>query len=205
MPPSALYFAFLLTSLALIAFPGPNVAVIVSTSMAHGRRAGLVTVAGTSSAMALQLALAVGGTSAILAASAGWFAWLRWLGATYLLYLGLRAWYAPVRQAAGAGPASPASRAFFARGVLISLTNPKTLLFFGAFLPQFVTVERPLMPQLATLAVTFLTLAVALDSLWALLAHRFGALLSGWGRWPKRIEGGLLMGAGLGLAIARKS
>ena len=203
MVPASLYLAFLLTSLALIAFPGPNVALIVSTSMAHGRRAGLVTVAGTSSAMALQLALAVSGMSAILAASAGWFSWLRWLGAAYLVYLGVRAWRAPVQQARGAGPVAPPSRAFFTRGVLVSLTNPKTLLFFGAFLPQFVRADRPLMPQLAMLAATFLALAIALDGSWALLAHRAAGMVYRWRRWPNRVQGALLIGAGL--SLARKS
>jgi threonine/homoserine/homoserine lactone efflux protein len=203
MVPLPLYFTFLVTSLALIAFPGPNVALIVSTSMAHGRRAGLVTVAGTSSAMALQLAVTVSGMSAILAASAAWFSSIRWLGVAYLIYLGLRAWRAPVRHQAETTP--PASLAVFVRGILISLTNPKTLFFFGAFLPQFVSTERAVLPQLMQLALTFLALAIALDSSWALVAHRAGLILSGSRRWHNRLQGGLLIGAGLSLAIVRKS
>jgi threonine/homoserine/homoserine lactone efflux protein len=174
MVPFALYFAFLLTSVALIAFPGPNVALIVSTSMAYGRRVGLVTVAGTSSAMALQLALTVTGMSALLVACAPWFSWLRWAGAAYLVYLGVRAWRVPLLKGAESVPEPPASALVFARGVLISLTNPKTLLFFGAFLPQFVSAERPLAPQLATLALSFLALAIVLDCSWALAQSRAG-------------------------------
>lgn len=204
MVPAPLYLAFLLTSLALIAFPGPNVALTISTSMTHGRRAGLVTVAGTSSAMALQLALTVTGMSAILAASASWFSWLRWAGAVYLAYLGVRAWRAASFKGTYSAP-SPPSVTVFTRGVLVSLTNPKTLLFFGAFLPQFVSAERPPLTQLAILAVSFLALAIVLDSAWALLAHRAAAVLAGRGRWPNRVQGGLLIGAGLGLALARKN
>jgi len=205
MVPLPLYFAFVFTSLGLIAFPGPNVALIVSTSMAHGRRAGLVTVAGTSSAMALQLAVTVSGMSAILAASAGWLSWLRWLGAAYLISLGVRAWRSPVRRGTETAVSPPASLVVFMRGVFISLINPKTLFFFGAFLPQFVSTERDVVPQLIQLALTFFALAVALDSSWALLAHRAGAILSRGRRWHNRLQGGLLIGAGLTLAIARKS
>jgi threonine/homoserine/homoserine lactone efflux protein len=82
--------------------------------------------------MALQLALTVTGMSAILAASASWFSWLRWAGAVYLVYLGVRAWRAAPLKGTQSAPAPP-SVTVFTRGVLISLTNPKTLLFFGAF------------------------------------------------------------------------
>ena len=199
-----LYVSFVLVSLALIAFPGPNVALIVSTSIAHGRRAGLMTVAGTSTAMAVQLVLTVAGTSALLAAASAWFSWLRWVGVIYLIYLGVRAWRAPARDAT-AHRYSPGSRTIFTRGVLVSLTNPKTLLFFGAFLPQFVSTERAALQQLVILASTFLVLAVALDSSWALLAHRASAVLSRRGALRNRLEGGLLIGAGLGLAAARET
>ena len=204
MVPAPLYFAFVLTSLALIAFPGPNVALIISISMTHGRRAGLATVAGTSSAMALQLALTVTGMSAILAASASWFSWLRWAGAVYLVYLGVRAWRAAPLKGTQSAPAPP-SVTVFTRGVLISLTNPKTLLFFGAFLPQFVSAERPPLTQLTMLAVSFLALAIVFDSVWALLAHRAGEMFVERGRWRNRVQGSLLIGAGLGVALARKS
>ena len=199
-----LYVSFVLVSLALIAIPGPNVALIVSTSIAHGWRAGLMTVAGTSAAMALQLVLTVAGTSALLAAASAWFSWLRWAGVIYLIYLGVRAWRAPVRNEPGKG-FPPGSRTVFTRGVLVSLTNPKTLLFFGAFLPQFVSTDRTVVPQLMILAATFLVLAVALDSSWALLAHRAAATFSRRRVLRNRLEGGLLMGAGLGLAAARET
>ena len=205
MVSAPLYFAFLLTSIALIAFPGPNVALIVSTSIAHGRRAGLVTVAGTSSAMALQLAVTAAGTSALLAAAAPWFSWLRWAGVAYLMYIGVRAWRAPVSNARQNEAVVPASRAVFIRGVVVSLTNPKTLLFFGAFLPQFVSTEKAALPQLFALATTFLVLAVVLDTAWALLAHRARAMLSRRKDLRNRIEGGLLIGAGVGLGVARGS
>ena len=92
----------------------------------------------------------------------------------------------------------------FGRGFLISLTNPKTLLFYGAFLPQFVSDRSPALPQLVILAATFLILAVAVDSLWALTAARFRRVLAVNGKLRNRLTGSLLIGAALGLSMARK-
>jgi threonine/homoserine/homoserine lactone efflux protein len=205
MIPLALYLAFVFASTVLLLIPGPNVALIASTSIAHGPRAGLVTVAGTSCAMVLQLAMSVAGMTALLTLSASWFSALRWIGVVYLLYLGIRAWRAAPLDLTAASPVKPAMLAMFWRGVLISLTNPKTLLFFGAFLPQFVSPSSPLLPQLLILSASFLALAVLLDSAWAVLAGRLRSVLGGKGRLHNRLQGGLLIGAAAGLALARKS
>ena len=205
MIPPALYLAFVLTSAVFLPIPGPNVALIVSASLGGGRRAGLATVAGTSSAMAVQLGLTVAGMSALLTVSAAWFSALRWIGVVYLLYLGLRAWRtAPTDQSRTQAEGSPMLRHFL-RGFPVALTNPKTLLFFGAFLPQFVSPGLPLRPQLVLLAATFLCMAIAFDCTWALLAARARFVLARYGSWRNRLQGGLLIGAGLGLALARKS
>jgi len=92
----------------------------------------------------------------------------------------------------------------FARGFLVGLTNPKTLLFYGAFFPQFITPAADAGEQLLLLAVTFLAVAIVCDSLWAILAGRLRALLVAHTRLRNRITGGLLVGAGLGLAMARR-
>jgi homoserine/homoserine lactone efflux protein len=205
MIPLALYLAFLVASTAILLIPGPNVALIVSASIAHGPRAGLVTVAGTSCAMVLQLAMTVAGATALLTIFAGWFSGLRWIGVLYRLYLGIRAWRNPPVDLTAISPAQPATFAIVCRGFLVSLTNPKTLLFFGAFLPQFVSLGSPLLPQLVVLAVSFLALAVIFDCAWALLAGRLRFFLKAKGRFRNRLSGGLLIGAGLGLALARKS
>jgi homoserine/homoserine lactone efflux protein len=198
-----LYLAFVAAATALILAPGPNVALIVANSLAHGARFGLMTVAGTSSAMVLQLALVVFGASTLLALVADWFAILRWLGVAYLVWLGLRAWFAaPGSLEIGAQAGS--LRSIWLKGFAVSLSNPKTLLFFGAFLPQFVTPGADAPRQLALLAGTFLVLATCLDSLWALFAGRFRRALSVSGRVRNRLTGGLLLGAGLGLALARR-
>ena len=203
--PLDLYLAFIAACVVLIAIPGPNVALIVANSVAHGARYGLMTVAGTASAMVLQLALVVLGASALLGMLANLFDWLRWLGVAYLVWLGVRTWRAAATDLAGtqAEPRSMAS--IFSRGFAVSLTNPKTLLFYAAFLPQFVGMgDGEATYQLLLLAGTFLVVAVLLDGAWALLAGRLRSLLRARARLRNRITGGLLIGAGVGLAFARK-
>ena len=205
MMPLALYLAFLAASALLLMIPGPNVALIVSTSIAHGRGHGLVTVAGTSSAMVLPLGLATAGLTAMLTMSAALFAWLRWAGVLYLCYLALRAWLAPTGESRVGNSSGKSLIAVYVRGFLVSLTNPKTLLFYGAFLPQFTSPAAPLLPQLLTLSASFLVLAILFDGTWAVLAGRLGSALSAKGRLRHRLEGALLLGAGLGLALARRT
>jgi homoserine/homoserine lactone efflux protein len=200
----SLYLGFVLAVTVLMLIPGPNVALIVANSVAHGARYGLVTVAGTSAAMVLQLAVAGLGMAGLLASLGGWFEWLRWIGVAYLIYLGLQQWRAPAVDLART-PAEPRSGSgIFLRGLLVSLTNPKTLLFYGAFFPQFVAAGRPVAGQVAVLAATFLALAVLLDSAWAVAAGRARKLIAGRGRLRNRLAGGLLIGAGLGLGLARR-
>jgi homoserine/homoserine lactone efflux protein len=205
MTPLALYLAFLAASAVVLLIPGPNVALIVSTSIAYGRRHGLVTVAGTSSAMVLQLTLVVAGLTTVLAMSANLFAWLRWAGVFYLCYLAFRAWFAPIADSNAMPRTAKSLVATYLRGFLVSLTNPKTLLFFGAFLPQFASPTAPFPLQLLLLAASFLVLAILFDSIWAVLAGKLGSAFGAKGRLRNWIQGTLLLGAGLGLALARKT
>lgn len=190
---------FALTSALLIVVPGPNVMVIVGTSLAHGRVRGLQTVAGTSTAMLLQLAVAAVGTSGLVLALSAGFAWLKWLGVGYLVWVGLglllRQDSAPV----------PSGMGSFRRGFWVSLTNPKTILFFGAFLPQFVVPGEPYLPQVALLSVVFWVLAVCLDSGYALMAAGVARWLRrpGTARWLQRTTGVVYLGAGTALAGSR--
>jgi threonine/homoserine/homoserine lactone efflux protein len=198
------YIAFVAASIVLILIPGPNVALIVATSLARGRRAGLATVAGASAAMVLQLALVALGLAAAVAAVADWFEALRWLGVAYLFYLGVKAWRTPLVEARLVAEPHESTRFAFARGFFVSLSNPKTLLFFGAFLPQFVNPGAEPTRQLLELSATFVLFAILLDSGWALLANHTRPLFATRSRLHNRITGGFLIGAGLGLALARK-
>lgn len=196
------YLTFLGISFLLIAVPGPSVLLIVSNSLAHGIRHGLVTVAGTSAGMLVPLAITTIGLGALASLAGGWLELWRWGGVLYLGLAGLR----DLLTASRAQPPAPARHAgAFWQGFLVSLANPATTPFFLAFLPQFVQPGRPALPQLALLSLSFLVLALVLDTLYALLAARVGRGLAtpSSARWRQRLSGVLLAGAALGLALAR--
>lgn len=202
--PLPLYLGFITATVVLMLIPGPNVSLIVANSIAYGTRFGLLTVAGTSAAIVLQLGLTMFGLTALLGAMAAWFEWLRWLGVAYLLVLGIRQWRAPPVDLTRTRPQPRSVRAIALRAFLISLTNPKTLLFYGAFLPQFIAPDQPVGRQLALLCGSFFVVHITLDSGWALAAGRARRVLAMRGRLRNRLSGGLLIGAGVGLALAHR-
>jgi threonine/homoserine/homoserine lactone efflux protein len=200
MPP--LYLAFIAACVLLMLFPGPNVTLIVANSMNYGVRFGLLTVAGTATAMALQLAFTALGMTALLGAAGGWFGLLRWAGAAYLIYLGIAQWRAPETSLGAARP-DPNRRKIFLRAFLVSLTNPKTLFFYGAFFPQFISPGHGVGSQVAVLCVTFLAIELVIDCGWAALAHQARQFIGRNAKWRNRITGGALIGAGVALAGLR--
>ena len=175
--PLDLYLAFLLATTVLILIPGPNVTLLVATSLAHGPRRALITLAGTSSAIALQLVVVALGMTSLILALAGWFEWLRWAGVAYLVWLGIAQWRAPPEDLTRTAPEPKSHRAILVRAFLVSLVNPKTLLFYGAFFPQFLNPTADIATQVALLSATFLALAVLLDSGWALLVRWYKPLV----------------------------
>jgi homoserine/homoserine lactone efflux protein len=200
----ALYLAFVAAATVLVIMPGPNIALIVANSLAHGPKYGLLTVAGTSSAMIAQLALTIVGMTTALSLLAEWFELLRWIGVAYLVYLGVRTWCASaVDIKVVAEPKSMPE--IYLRGFLVSFANPKTLFFYAAFLPQFVTSSAEPFRQLLVLAATFLLIAVVFDSLCALLAAQLRPMLHGKGKVKNRVTGALLLVAGVGLAMVRRT
>jgi threonine/homoserine/homoserine lactone efflux protein len=198
-----LYAAFVAATTILMFIPGPNVALITANSIRHGPRYGLATVAGTCAAMVPQLALTALGMTEALGLAGRWFAVLRWAGVAYLVWLGVRAWRGVSDEGANAAPERASLRTVFFNGFLISLTNPKTLLFYVAFFPQFVGADRPA-GQLWWLAATFLALAALIDCGWALLAGRLRGALAGHAGLRGRLTGAVLIAAGAGLAVARR-
>ena len=202
--PLSLYFGFVATCLVLMVMPGPNVALIVANSLAHGTRYGLLTVAGTSTAIALHLVATFFATASLFTLLASSFEYLRWLGVAYLVILGLRTWRQQHDDFAVA-PQPRSMRVIYLRGVAISLTNPKVLFFYGAFFPQFIEADRPIAPQLLALTGTFLVLAIIFDSGWAILAGRLRGVVAGYAKLRHRLTGGVLIAAGLGLATARRA
>jgi len=204
MIPVDLYVAYMLAVVILMVIPGPNVALIVANSIAHGARYGLLTVGATTTAVIVHLTLTVLGASVVLDYLAASFDWLRWLGVAYLIWLGIGAWRARADDLSKVGAQERSPRLILARGFLVGLTNPKTLLFYGAFLPQFITPGPTASDQLLLLAVSFVVIAIVCDGTWALLAGRLRNLLLAYVRLRNRLTGGLLVGAGVGLALARR-
>jgi threonine/homoserine/homoserine lactone efflux protein len=204
MPPPDLFLGFIAAVTLLMLLPGPNVMLLVGNSVAHGRSAGFATLAGTASAMAVQLAVTAFGLTALLAHMGAWFGILRWVGVGYLLWIGITTWRRPAADGSPRAAAPPGLRALWSRGFIVSLTNPKTLFFYGALFPQFIDPARPATVQVAVLAGSFLGLALAIDGLWVLLGGALGRRFTAVGRLSNRLGGGLLCGAALGLAIARR-
>lgn len=202
-----LFVTYLVAVTVLVLMPGPIVTLVVANSLAYGARTGLATVAGASSGNALLVATGALGLTTVLALVADLFQWIRWAGVAYLVYLGLRHWQAvfrpPVHTAA---QAMPLARGVFGQGVLVAITNPKTILFYAAFFPQFLDTALPVAPQLACMSIAFVAIATLLDSGYAVLAGRLRAFFTeGRGaQWRNGITGTLLIGTGLGLALARR-
>lgn len=204
MPDPHLLPAFLLAVTALMLIPGPNVALIVSNSLAHGSRQGMLTALATSSASVVQLLLVSIGMASAVSQLGHWFVLFRWAGVVYLVLIGIQQWRAPPPVLTEHGqPKRQSVSAIFAKAATVSVLNPKTLLFYAAFFPQFLSSDRPIGPQLAVLAGLYLLLAIVIDCLWAIGAGRLRSLLGASSRLFNRISGGVLIGAGLGLALDR--
>ena len=191
--------ALCIATAILVAIPGPNVALIVANSLAHGFRAGATTVFGTTLGVALQLAMVVLGLAAVIEFAADALAWIKWIGVAYLVYLGIRAWREPAEDL-GEVKAAPA---VFWRACMIAAANPKTLLFSAAFLPQFQLADAG-MGAFALIAAVFLTVLMIGDLLWAAFASSARAYLGRYGRLRNRLSGGFLVAAGIGLALAAR-
>ena len=202
-----LYLAFCLATAVLVLMPGPIVTLVVAQSLRHGTGTGLATVAGSSLGNALLVAAGALGLSTAMVLVADLFDLIRWLGAGYLIWLGLRELRARGigLDDAEAGARRP-TRAVFWQGIVVAVTNPKTILFCAAFFPQFIEPNAPLAPQLALMSVSFVVIGTTFDSGYAPLAGRLRGFFQG-GRQARirsRITGALLIGTGIGLALARR-
>jgi threonine/homoserine/homoserine lactone efflux protein len=171
---------FLLAALILLLTPGPAVLYIVARSLDQGRLAGFVSVLSIEVGNFVHVLAATLGLSAILVSSALAFSVVKYLGAAYLIYLGVRRLFARETAHQPSTFQSQSLRRIFRQGVLVAILNPKTALFFFAFLPQFVDASKSSITlQLLTLGCLFVIMAIVTDSLYALLAGTFGQWLKG--------------------------
>ncbi len=186
----------------LVMIPGPNLALFIANTLNHGYRAGMITVLGTASGIALQLALVLAGLAVLLTVAASALVWLKWCGVAYLLYLGVVSW-----RRGGAGsdaldaPASSHGK-LFRQGLMLSIINPKTLLFNVAFIPQFVDADGGAGGLLAPAAL-YLSVILIGDFLWVASAGYARPAVVRLGQIRHRLTGGLFVASGLGLALSR--
>jgi threonine/homoserine/homoserine lactone efflux protein len=197
------YLAYVLACAVITLIPGPTVTVIVGNSLAHGTRAGLLNVAGTQLGLALMMGVLVVGLSSVIAAMGWLFDWVRLAGALYLAWIGWKLLRAP-EALADAKNASVPRGGFVLQGFFVLMSNPKALLWFGAFIPQFVDPKGNYAAQIALLGLTAMAVALLSDGAYALLAGRAGLLLDRRRvRLVSRAGGTLLIGGGLWLALTR--
>lgn len=198
------YFTFFVATTIMILSPGPSVLLTVAHSISFGWQRALVTVAGETVGVAVQLLVAAVGLASLLQTVAGAFEWLRWAGAAYLVYLGIKQWQSANVPLEFATPSASRSN-LFVQGLVITIPNPKSLIFIAAFLPQFIDATRPLGSQFAIIVPTFLLITFVVTSVWALVAGEARGFLRSQRalRSVLRAAGGLMIIAGLGLVLAR--
>lgn len=203
-----LYAAYLVASAIVLLLPGPTILLVVSYALTEGRRSAFATVAGVAAGDVVAMCCSLAGLGAIFLTSAAAFTALKWAGAAYLVWLGVRMWRSEPRladQLVGLPPRAPLAMAGHA--FVVTALNPKGILFFIAFLPQFVSPNAPVAPQLALLGGTFLVLAIANAALYALLAGSVRRAI----RRPEvmravnRAGGSVLIGAGIMTATLRRT
>jgi threonine/homoserine/homoserine lactone efflux protein len=198
------YLAFVAACIALALLPGPIVTLVIANGLRHGTRAALTNVLGAQAGLAIVIGVVAIGLTSLMATMGYWFDWVRFAGAAYLVWLGIKLIRSPVEGVSTDAPPPPPRGGFFLQGFLVLLSNPKVLVFFGAFIPQFMDMSKPHVPQVALLGATFMVTAVMSDMLYALLAGRARKFFSARRtRLVSRISGGFMIGGGIWLALTR--
>jgi homoserine/homoserine lactone efflux protein len=199
------YLAFVAACAAIVIVPGPTVTVIIANSLRHGSRAGLLNIAGTQLGLAVMLVVLAAGLDTVVQYLGTAFDWIRLFGAAYLVWLGVKLWRSDGSLADAEAAPAP-RRGFFLQGLLVILSNPKALLFFGAFIPQFIDPAGDALTQTLFLGATFMVVATLLDGAYALASGRAGAWLSRNNvRLVERLSGTCLIGGGAWLALTRQN
>lgn len=196
------WLAFAAASAVMLAIPGPTILLVISYALGHGRKTAGATVAGVALGDFTAMTASMLGLGALLATSAAIFTILKWVGAAYLIWLGYKLWRTPI--AGGEGTTENSARQerpmrIFAHAYVVTALNPKSIVFFVAFLPQFLDLSKPVVPQMVIFEITFLVLATANATTYALMAAAARQTI----RKPSvqkvvnRVGGSLLIGAGL--------
>ena len=205
MPDVETFLLFAAAAVAFLAIPGPSVFYVVARSLSQGRRAGIVSVLGVQTGGLVHVVAAAFGVSALIASSATAFTTVKYAGAAYLVYLGVRKLLSK-GEAPRAEPERPTPRAqLFWHGVVVNVLNPKTALFFLAFVPQFVDPNEAVVSQMLVLGTLLVGLGVLSDGTYALVAAHAGNRIRGSAaarRTLDRVSGGVFVALGLVAALA---
>ena len=198
------FLLYLIAALGLSLTPGPNSLLVLTHGALHGQRKTLFTVTGGALGFVALIALSMLGIGALLQASASALTVLKILGGAYLVWLGIQLWRAPpMHVQAAATVADTRGAALFRQGLLTALSNPKALLFYGAFLPQFIEPGRELLPQFIIMATSFALIEAGVEIMLAAMADRIRGLLERIGKRFNRVCGGLFVAMGLALPMTR--
>lgn len=199
------FIAFVIATMIMIALPGPSVLLTVAHSISFGWKRGIVTVAGATMGIAVQLTVAAIGLTSLLNVVAQAFEWVRWTGAIYLIYLGIKQWRS-ANDPMNLEASSVSKKNLFFQGLVITIPNPKSLIFIAAFLPQFINTANPIGLQFVIIVPTFLLITFTVTSVWALVAGKGSKFLRSRKaiKVVSRTSGGLMVAAGIGLAAARR-
>lgn len=202
-----IWLAFAAAAAVMILIPGPTTLMVMGHTMASGWRVGALSLIGVTLGDIGAIALSVLGFSALLATSAEAFTVMKWIGAGYLVWLGVKLWRAPAAEMTPADTGRSTASHAIAQTFLVTLLNPKGILFFAAFLPQFIDPARPLLPQVIVLTLTLNVLAAAIQGCWiAAMGRARNRIMS-----PRTLKnmnragGAMLVGAGLLTASLKRS
>ncbi|MBV6631488.1 MAG: LysE family translocator [Alphaproteobacteria bacterium] len=208
----ATYLAFVAACVAVVIVPGPTVTVIIANSLRHGARAGIANVAGTQLGLAVMLVVLAAGLQLVIEAMGALFFYVKIAGAAYLIYLGIkiiRSRHDDLEDPEALAKDRPAKFRwwhYFWQGVLVIWSNPKALLFFGAFIPQFVVPGDLVVGQTLILGATFMVVATVLDGAYAVAAGKAGGFLTAKRRKLLDWFGGTaLIGGGIWLALTKRA
>ena len=199
-----LYLAFVAACIGLALLPGPVVTLMIANGLRYGTRAALTNILGVQAGLAIVIVIVAVGLTSLMATMGYWFDWVRFAGAAYLVWLGIRLIRFPAEAVKADEPPPPPRGGFFLQGFVVLLSNPKVMIFFGAFIPQFMDMSRDHVSQVTLLGVTFMVIAGMTDAVYALLAGRARHFFSA--RRTKalsRLSGGVMIGGGVWLALTR--
>ena len=200
------WILFLFASVALSVTPGPNGLLSLNHGVRFGVRRAVFTALGSITGMSLLIAVSMAGLGAVLSASQTAFSVLKWIGAAYLVWLGIRMWRSPAMQLGSADSEALLirPRTAFSHGFFVAISNPKALLFFATFLPQFVDPQASLVWQSVIFAVTFAAIEFTYEVLLAGAAGRLAPWIERHGRVFNRITGGAFVGVGAMVATSQR-